>query len=138
MKYLRSAFFVFGFLVISACSVSQDKKTAEDEVQKFHSAFNAGEFHAIYSASADELKQTENEEDFVKLLAALNRKLGKLENTTQNTWHVNSQFTGTFVVLVYKSKYEHGDANEQFTYLVKDKVAKLAGYNINSNALITQ
>ena len=53
-------------------------------------------------------------------------------------WGVNYMPGGTYVTLQYTTSYEHGEAAEQFVYRIRDKEARLAGYHVNSNALITR
>jgi hypothetical protein len=51
---------------------------------------------------------------------------------------VNYHTSGTFATLVYKTRYAGGEATETFVYRIKSESALLAGYHINSNALITK
>ncbi|NBD19790.1 DUF4019 domain-containing protein [Aquabacterium fontiphilum] len=130
--------FAFGIFVLAGCSMSADTQLAESQVPNFHSSFNSGDFKGVYTFAADDLKQATSEADFVALLEAVHRKLGTMESTTRETWHVNYHTSGTLVTLAYKSNYQHGEATETFVYRLKDGSAKLAGYHVNSNALITR
>jgi hypothetical protein len=73
----------------------------------------------------------------VALLAAVDRKLGAVKDAEKNGWNVNFQTSGTFVTLGFKTQFEHGRGVETFVYRIADGRALLAGYHINSNALIT-
>jgi hypothetical protein len=75
-------------------------------------------------------------EDFVALLEAVHRKLGELKSADKQNWNINFHTSGTFVTLTYKTSYSEGDAAEQFVYRIDGGAASLAGYHINSNALI--
>ena len=118
--------------------MSQDSAVAEAKIPEFHSLLDAGEFRAIYAASADDLKKVASEKDFVALLDAVHRKLGQVKTTTRQTWLVNSRTSGTFVTLTYKTVFAKGDATEQFVYRIENDQAVLAGYSVNSLALITK
>ena len=74
----------------------------------------------------------------MKLLTAIHQKLGNVKTSTQLTWKVFSGTSGTFATIVNKSQYEQGAADEQFVYRIDNGVAKLAGYHINSLALVTK
>ena len=78
------------------------------------------------------------EADFLKLLQVIQRKLGKYKSATQAGWRGNSTPAGTVVVLTYNSEFEKHSAVETFTFNVSGDTATLQGYNINSNALITE
>ena len=76
--------------------------------------------------------------DFVAVLDAVHRKLGTVQKTERQTWNVNYHTSDTFATLVYKTQYVGGEATKTFVYRIKGGSALLAGYHINSNALITK
>ena len=123
-------------LVLAGCSASADMSTAEAAVPKFHEMLDAAQFDDIYAQSGDAMKSASSQADFTALLAAVHRKLGNTKSSTKAGWGVNYQTSGTWVTLNYTTVYDSGDAQEQFVFLVKDKSALLAGYHVNSNALI--
>lgn len=65
------------------------------------------------------------------LFSAIDRKLGRLRESKQINWHVNSHNLVTTVVLVYQSRFEDGTA-ETFTFRVQGEKPRLIGYNIES------
>ena len=123
-------------LSLAGCSASVDMSSAEAGVPKFHEMLDAGHFDDIYAQSGDAMKSASSQADFTALLEAVHRKLGNTKSSTKAGWGVNYQTSGTWVTLNYKTTYDRGDAQEQFVFLVKDKSALLAGYHVNSNALI--
>jgi hypothetical protein len=56
----------------------------------------------------------------------------------KKSWNIRSGTSGTFVTLTYSSTYAEGEASEQFVYRLQGNTALLAGYNVNSDALITK
>lgn len=124
-------------LVAQGCS-SFDTSAAEAEVAKFHAALGEARFADIYATAADELKAKASEQQFTELLDAVNRKLGKVKAAQRSGWKVNYSTSGNFVTLVYKTSYEQGEADEEFVYRMQKTEPRLAGYHINSNALITK
>jgi hypothetical protein len=116
--------------------VSADTDLAEKEIPKFHALLDAGQATEIYARASEELRGAASEKDFVALLDAVHRKLGQVKTTKQIAWKVNYHTSGTFVAMTYKTQYAEGEATEQFVYRLKDKQAFLAGYHVNSNALI--
>ena len=61
-----------------------------------------------------------------------------MQKAERQTWNINYHTSGTFATLVYKTQYAEGEATETFVYRIKDETALLAGYHVNSNALITK
>lgn len=130
----------FGILVlagaIAGCSFGADVPLAQKAVTTFHQQLDAGQFAESYKGASGEFRSATSEADWVKMADAVHRKLGKFQSTVSLGWNDQTTTSGHFIVLTYKSKYERGEANEQFTYRIEGAKALLAGYNVNSNALI--
>jgi hypothetical protein len=123
-------------LALMGCSASTDTAVAEAGVPKFHKLLDAGNFAEIYEQSSDNLKKVSKQNDFVVLLDAVHRKLGITKSSEKQGWNISYHTSGTFVTLTYKTVYSEGEAAEQFVFVMQGKAAMLAGYHINSNALI--
>jgi hypothetical protein len=137
MKKLTVGLVAFCILLAS-CSMSKDTELAAAQIPAFHKELDAGAFQHLYASSSSDLQKAATEADFVKLLDAVNRKLGKVKTSTQKTWNVASTTSGTFVTLVQTTQFERGPGDEQFVYRIDNGMAKLAGYHINSIALVSQ
>ena len=134
MQRLASALLVL--VVLAACSVSADTTQAEQAIQRFHELLDAGQSTAIYESAAEDLKKVSTQEDFVALLDAVHRKLGVSKSSSQKGWNVNYGTSGKFITLNYETVYAEGQASERFVYRVAEGQALLAGYHINSSALV--
>ena len=97
----------------------------------------AQQFGQIYSEASDELKNTTGEQDLVRLLSAIDRKLGPVTSAAKDGWNVNYTPSGTSATLKFNTQFERGTGAETFVYRIAGGKAQLAGYNITSNALIT-
>jgi len=135
MNLLRRCAIAVAFIA-GACTMSADTALAERAVDVFHEMLNAGQFEAIYAASADDMKKAAQREEFVALLEAVHRKLGVTKSWSKRGWNASYNTSGRFMTLAYSTIYEEGDAAEQFVYRLADGKALLAGYHINSAALI--
>lgn len=123
-------------ILLAGCSMSADTKMAEGAVERFHTMLDAGQFQDIYAESADDLKKVTTQEKLTALLEAVHRKLGVMKSSMKQSWNVNYHTSGTFITLIYATAYQGGDAREQFMYRLEGADAKLAGYYINSDALV--
>ncbi len=123
-------------LVHSGRTLTRDSALAEAQVPGFHRALNEGRYAALYAAGADELKKSARQDDFVALLDAVHRKLGAVTASHKLSWHVNFGTTGTYASLAYDTQFEHGSGTEQFFYRIQGGKAFLAGYHIESAALV--
>ena len=127
---------LFAILLLAGCSASEDISVAEKGITKFHRQLNAGEFDAIYDDASKDMKHATHPKQFVPLLEAVHRKLGKFKKGKVAGWNVNYTTGGNLVSLGYEAEYERGNAAENFVFRMDEKEALLAGYHINSAALI--
>jgi len=126
-------------LLCSCGSSAKSLQLAEQNVEQFHSELDSEQYAAVYAASDEKFHQATSESDFVKLLDAIHRKLGNVQqaklHTTGVAWFAGQ---GATVTLVYQTKFAEGTGTEQFVWHVKDDGATLYSYRINSNELVTK
>jgi hypothetical protein len=113
-------------LLLAACSGTQEVNMAQEATANFHEMMSAGQLEQIYAQSDDSFKKATTAEDLTRFLSAMNRKLG-----------VGFTPSGTSVTLRYATQFEHGSGTETFLYRFPNGGALLAGYHVNSNALMT-
>lgn len=135
-KYLAVFSLLAALVLLAGCSSSESIKAAEAGVAHFRELMAAKKFDQVYAEASDEFKAASTAADLTKLLAAIDRKLGAFKSSTSNGWRVNYNTRGTSVVYGVKSLFENGSGDETFSFLIKDGKAVLAGYNIQSSALI--
>lgn len=123
-------------VLMAGCSISDDVGLAEKQVAQFHQQLDAGQVQQIYAESAEPMRKATSEQDMAALLAAVHRKLGMVKSSTRGAWSVHAGTSGTYVSLSYSTHFSGGDATERFDYQIDTGKALLAGYHINSNALI--
>lgn len=82
------------------------------------------------------MKNASTEAALTALLAAVHRKLGMFRSGKPVSWNDNYSTGGEFVTIGFVADYERGAAQESFVFRITDGAAKLAGYHVNSNALI--
>jgi hypothetical protein len=119
--------------------VYKSVELAQRSAEQLHSQLDSEHFTALYAASDEKLHQAASETDFVKLLDAVHRKLGNVQQSSlRNTGVAWFAVQGATVTLVYETKFAQGTGVEKFLWHIKDNGAALYGYNINSNELITK
>jgi Lipocalin-like domain len=121
---------------LSGCGNNTSKPEAEAALAVFHERFNAADQEKIWKEAREELRASTPRDQFDGLMRSVRRKLGKVVSTKNLQWQVKNQNFTTSVMLLQETQFEHGSANETFTFLVEDDQAKLLQYNINSNALV--
>lgn len=129
---------IFTALVLVACNPLQEKTSAEAAVNQFHALCDQGSFDQVYNAAHPEFKSATQQKDFVALLKAVSRKLGKLQSSNETSFNFHSVNLTTDVTLVYTSKYAGGDAVETFDFRLQNNQPLLHNYRIDSQALIVK
>lgn len=141
---IQRTLFVFVLLcgtcvLLCSCGSSKSVALAQQSVQQFHSKLDSEQFVGLYAASDEKFHQATSESDFIKLLDAVHRKLGNVQQSNlRNTGVAWFAGQGATVTLVYETKFAQGTGMEKFVWHIKDNGATLYGYFINSNELITK
>jgi len=123
-------------VLLASCSAGDDVPKAEGGVAEFHQKLNGADFDTIYGDSGPEMKKAITQEDFVKFVSAVHRKLGGFQSGKTSGWNDTVATGGHFVTLNFSATYEKGGADENFVFHIQDGKAILVGYHINSTALI--
>jgi hypothetical protein len=116
--------------------MASGRAEADKAVSEFHAAFNEGRFGEIYDGASDEFRKATDRKRFLDLLGAVKRKLGKVGASENKGWRVNSRNLSTYVELAQSTRFDDSEAEESFTFLVRDGKAILLRYNIQSQELI--
>ena len=137
-RLLCTAFAAAIVYFLGGCGAKADMEKAEAAVDAFHAQLNTGSFDDIYNNSDDLLKNATSQERFVNLLSAVHRKLGTAKSADQKGFFLNYGNQGKIIRLTYSTQYGSDQASEEFIFHASGDRMMLAGYHINSDALITQ
>ncbi len=127
---------ILAISLASACGIKQAFGDSDAKISVFHADLDDERFDEIWKETSPMFRKSGSEKEFQQLLAAVHRKLGKVQSSKQNNWRMNTTPQGTFVMVARDTKFEKGSAQESFTYVREGEELLLAGYNINSAALI--
>jgi len=128
---------LLAMLSLGSCSPGADTKAAEEGVTGFHQTMDAGQYAAIYDASASDMKSSISRDDFISLLTGLHNKLGAFKGGKTTGWHDNATTGGHYVALVREAQFEKGPGTENFVFRMERGRPVLAGYHVSSNVLVT-
>src|SRR4051812_23206746 len=112
------------------------KQAGENAIAEFHRLYNEGKVADIYAASDSKFKNATTEKQFLDLIGAIQKKLGKVTESKNAGFNVNTFNLTTRVVLNQQTTFAEGSGTEVFTFEMNGDKALLVGYNINSNELI--
>jgi hypothetical protein len=138
-RALLASLFALSFvLVVAGCGGKQQIANAEAAVTLFHSELNARNFDQIYTDSDSAMKNVSSREKFVAFLEAVHRKLGSEKSANRKSFFMNYGTSGKLLRLTYTTQYDADNATEEFVFRVNGNDVTLAGYHINSEALVTK
>ena len=124
--------------VLGGCGeVIHGREIASNAMDQFHDRFNAGEFDKIYDTADADFQGAMPRADFLKFMEAVHRKLGNYKTCDSQGWKSNTFNSDASVDLRYKTTFEQGVGDEDFTFRVSGTRATLRGYHINSAKLVT-
>jgi pyruvate/2-oxoglutarate dehydrogenase complex dihydrolipoamide dehydrogenase (E3) component len=112
------------------------KQAAEQGVADFHKLYNEGKVAEIYAAGDARFKGATTEQEFLQFEAAVQRKLGKVKQTSTTRFNIRTVNGTATVVLTQTTTFEQGSGTEVFTFQMDGDKAVLVGYNISSKELI--
>ena len=115
---------------------TKNKETAERAVDQFHHQLDSRQYYEIYGGAADAYRRSIKQSDAIILYETVNRKLGSVMKSNQNGWGINYAPDGAMLSLAYTTEFIHGNATEQFVWIVVGNKASLYQYNINSRLLL--
>jgi hypothetical protein len=129
-------------LVFSAGCVNlvQAQKDGERLDQRFHLMLSQGGLKDIYPQADPEFRGATTETEAYALFNAVLTKLGRPVSSQQTSWRLNRTQAGSYLISVSETEFaRQAKGTETFTWKQgADGVYRLAGYNINSNELITR
>jgi hypothetical protein len=123
---------------ISACSPAKDSKAAEQAVAQFRKQMASAAFADIYAGAAPEWRSSISRTDADAFLGAVNKKLGGVKSSVQTGWRDNLTAGGHSMILQYHTEFEGGGADETFAIRLVGEGGQLAGYHINSLAMMVK
>ncbi len=125
-------------LFIVACGAQKDLAAADTAVARFHQQLDSQDYVTLYGQADQKFRDATKQDDFVALMTAVHKKLGRVGNVARKGFFVNYNTSGSQIRVNYATKFGEGDAEEQFVWTKNGDNLALLGYHINSNALIVK
>jgi Protein of unknown function (DUF4019) len=139
MGSLKICIFALAAVGLFGCGgMIKGKPAAERAIAHFHNLYNEGKVDEIWTDADPGFRSASTKEKYEALMAAVQRKLGKVVSSSNSIWNVRSFNMKTTVLMNQDTKFENGQGIESFTFAVNGTNAVLVGYNIQSADLITK
>ncbi len=125
----RHALWIGLALLTSGCLGSADTKKADDATALFFQQMAAKQYQAIYDNAAPELRMATSLTDFMALMQRIDDNMGACQPPVKRLdIHTKANPDGFLREQGYTQTCAHGKLNETVTIVLRNGVAKLAGY----------
>jgi hypothetical protein len=136
------AFCLLTFALLSACAVDERRgipPAAQAAVDGVTEDIAAARDAKVYGEAAEEWRAAVSAEENARLLGRVRERLGRVESRTLHTGREQQSaaapLSGHSLELVYRTRFERGEAMERFTLLEREGRWLLAGYSVSSDVL---
>ena len=136
MKISLFVFVCLCFCLISCTGIFKGKEVADKGIVEFHRLYNEGKFDEIYDHTDPKFQKASSKKDFLDLLGAVQRKLGKVTAAKEAGYNTRTFNFVTTVSLNQSTTFEQGSGMETFSFEINGDKAMLLGYNINSKDMM--
>jgi hypothetical protein len=103
---------------------------ATKQVDLFHQRLDSGDYEAIWRDTGPDIRDTTSREAFIKMLATVHERLGRVRETKQTGWSSHMDTAGSYAELTHRTTFERGAGEETFVYKGSGQGQKLAGWHI--------
>jgi len=139
---LTFAFCLFILAFLPACAVDERRgipPAAQAAIDGVTEDVAAGRDAKVYGEAAEEWRAAVSAEENARLLGRVRERLGRVESRTLHTGREQQSaaapLNGHALELVYRTRFERGEAMEKFTLLEREGRWLLAGYTVSSDVL---
>jgi hypothetical protein len=141
-KSLSLAITVFFLPFLCGCGANNSKQEAESAINKYFAAISQQDLDKAVELYSNEFFTVIPKDKWRNLLSTFTSKLGKHISHNQIDWKYTSKVgtdgSSQITVLIYKVRYENGEATETFSFLGNGESGqwKITGHQINSPLLL--
>jgi Protein of unknown function (DUF4019) len=125
-------------LLLSNCGFSDSKEAVGEVMAQYFKAIEARNYPSATDFYAPAFFKTTSRDAWESQLQTYNRQLGDLEFFEAINWKVKKNVganAGTFVQVVYKTRYSRHPALEQFILKKADKGFRIIAHRVDAKAL---
>lgn len=125
-------------LLATGCSFSASREAAEEAMADYFAAIERRDYAAAMDVCADSFFKDVSREAWEARLAGTTRRLGDLQSYEAVSWNVKKSVGangGTFVQVIYQTRYTRRPAVEQFILKKADGDFRIIAHRIDARDL---
>lgn len=123
-------------LLVAACNPVANMNRADEMIVEFHALYNDADIDGMWDYVGPEFRAVTTRQDFENFYQVIDQRLGAVESSTRQNFHVNSGTGGTTTTVVMTTEFSDGPGSETFTFLGKDEQMALIGWTVNADRLM--
>jgi hypothetical protein len=136
MRFVAWLTSAFSLMFLLGCSRKQDVSMVQHAVDEFHQSLKAHEDGTVAVDLAPAFYQSVGVEARRAYLARIRSRLGSPLSSSPLNIHVDQLPAGTFLSARYQTRFENGDAQEDFSWQIENGRPYLVAYTAASPLLL--
>ena len=125
-------------LLLSGCGFSDSRKAAAEVMEQYFTALKGQDFPSALACYADAFFEDTSRQEWEAQLRHYNRQLGDLESYEAVSWNIQKHAgsnVGTFVRVIYRTRYSRHPAVEQFILTKVQEDYRIVAHRIQAEAM---
>lgn len=118
-------------ILLSACSQGDVVPTATQTVARYHVAFDARRYDALYALASPAVRDKTTPADAARAAAILRDRLGKVVASRRTGWRVGYGMFGPTITMQYDTRFARGAALETFVLDTGTNPPTIQGYTLD-------
>lgn len=133
---MRAILALAGAILLAACNPVAQMNNADALIDRFHEQYGAGDYDAIYQASAPDFRRAVDQEEWGDFIRMVSGRLGAVEESSQTSVNVNSNNGLTTTTIIRSTSFEQGMGTETFVFQGSGEGMSLLNYEVVSDELV--
>jgi len=125
-------------LLLAGCGFSDSREAAAEVMEQYFAAIEGQDYPSAVTYYADDFFKDASRQEWEDQLRRYNRQLGDLQSYEAVSWNVKKHAgsnAGTFVRVVYKTRYSRHPAVEQFILKKMQDDYRIVAHRIQAEAM---
>jgi hypothetical protein len=138
MKLRTCGLLLTMLLLLAGCGFSDSREGAAEVMEQYFTAIQEQDYPAAMAFYADAFFKDASRQEWEARLRHYNRQLGDLESYEAVSWNIQKHMgsnAGTFVRVIYKTRYSRHPAVEQFILKKMPEAYRIVAHRIQAEAM---
>ncbi len=132
---MRALIAALATVLLAACNPLAVANTSDQEIDRFHQRWNAGQLDTIWRTAHPEFRTGPTKEQFINIMTLMGDALGDTVETEREGIQINTANGTTTTQIQMRTTFANGEGLETFTLRGEGDALQLLYYNVQSPLL---